>query len=75
MPKKAKSILKSFLIETVARKRKCAHSGKEMVAGERCLVFSDGFKKTSGYSVEAVKKMVLQARTDLEELERQLGIL
>lgn len=69
MTRRAKSLIHKYLVEEVKRKRTCGHFGTEIPKGELCLVFSDGFRKSSPYSAAAVKKMIHQAREQLDTLE------
>lgn len=70
MTKKAKSLFLKFEIETAKASRTCAHSPKTIIAkGAPCLVFNDGYRRSKSYSAVAVKKMIDQARKELDELE------
>jgi hypothetical protein len=74
VPKKAKSLLHTCVVERVKTKRTCGHFGTEMTAGELCLVIKEGYRKSSPYSAEAVRKMISQARQKLDTLEQQFEL-
>lgn len=67
-----KQILKSYRVVAAGRARKCYHSRKhEIRKGDTVLEVKDGLA-WPGYCAECAKEMLRQARSGLDDLERDI---
>ena len=72
--KRTKSLLKKVVPEVAKHRRTCRNTGEAIPAGSICLVVFDGPRDRFCYSRAIGLRMIQQAREDLQNLERALGV-